>query len=98
MFGFIKKALVAVTTLFSCNTLKCVPMNNQEFKIRPQIININSDNPLFYPYSIEVNKYSGSCNNTNDPYAKLCVPDVLKIKSVKVFSLISRTNETRDIE
>ena len=98
MFGFIKQGLVVATTFFSCNTLKCVSMNNKDIKIRPQIIDINSDNPLFYPYSIEVNKYSGSCNNTNDPYAKLCVPDVLKNKSVKVFNLISRTNETRDIE
>ena len=35
------------------------------------------------------------CNNINDPYAKLCVPDVIKNINVKVFNLISRTNETR---
>ena len=39
--------------------------------------------------------YSGSCNNINDPYAKMCVPDVVKIKNL--FNLISRTNETRYI-
>ena len=27
---------------------------------------------------IQVHKCSGSCNNINDPYAKLCVPDVVK--------------------
>ena len=53
-------------------------MNNQECKIRPKIINYNSNEPSFYPYSIEINKCSGSCNNINDPYAKLCVPDVVK--------------------
>ena len=42
-------------------------MDNQECKIRPQVVNINSDNPFFYPYSIEVNKCNGSCNNINDP-------------------------------
>ena len=46
-------------------------MNNEEYKIRPQIININGNEPSFYPYSIKINKCSGSCNNTNDPYAKL---------------------------
>ena len=35
---------------FSCNALKCVPMNNQECTIRPQIINVNSNKPSFYPY------------------------------------------------
>ena len=54
--------------------LKCVSINNQECKVRPEIININSNKPLFYPYSIKVNKYSGSCNDINDPYSKLCVP------------------------
>ena len=58
--------------------LKCVSVNNQEYKIRPEIININSSEPLFYPYSIKVNKCSGSCNNINDPYSKLCVPELLK--------------------
>ena len=31
-------------------------MNNQECKIRPQIVNINSNEPLFYPYSVKMNK------------------------------------------
>ena len=102
MFGFLK-VFVAAMTFFSWNVLnvnllKWVSMNNQECKIRPQIININKDNPLFYPYCTEVNKCSGSCNNINDPYAKLCVPDVVKNINVKVFNLVSRTNETRRIE
>ena len=47
---------------------ECFSMNNQECKIRPEIININSSEPLFYPYTIKVNKCRGSCNNINDPY------------------------------
>ena len=73
-------------------------MNNQECKIRPWIINFNSYAPSFYPYSIKVNKSSGSCNNINDSYARLCVPDVFKNINVKVFNLISRTNEVRHIK
>ena len=73
-------------------------MNNQERKIRPQLVNINSDNPVFYPYSIQINKCCGSCNNINDPYSKLCLPNVVKNTNVKVFNLVSRTNETRHIE
>ena len=53
-------------------------MKNQECKIRPETVNVNSDEPTFYPYSV-TNKYSGSCNNINDPYAKICIPDVVKI-------------------
>ena len=73
-------------------------MNNQEFKITPEIININSNETLFYPYSVKINKCSGSCNNINDPYAKLCVPDIIKNINIKVFNLMSRTNETKYIK
>ena len=73
-------------------------MIKKECKIRAQVVNINSDNPFFYPYNIEVNKCSGSCNNINDPYSKFCVPNVAKNINVKVFNLVSRTNKTRHIE
>ena len=80
------------------NSLSCVSMTNQECKVRPQIVNVNSDEPVFYPFSIEISKCSGSCNNINDSYAKMCVPDVVKNLNVKVFDLMSRTYETRHIE
>ena len=72
-------------------------MSNQECKTRPKIINVNNNELVFYPYRIKVNKCSGSCNNINDPYAKLCVPDIVKNINVKVFKLMSRINETRQI-
>ena len=97
MFGFIKKVFVAAMTFFSCNAVKFASMNNQVCRTRPEVININSNDPLFYPYSIKINKCSGSCNNINDPYAKLCVPDVVKDINVKVFNLMSRTSETKYI-
>ena len=70
-------------------------MKNQECKVRPEIINVNSNEPVFYLFSIKTSKCSGSCNNINDPFAKICVPDVIKDLNVKVFNLMSRTNETR---
>ena len=81
-------------TFSSCIALKCVSMNNQVCKIRPQVVNINSDNPFFHPYSIEVNKCSGSCNNINDPNSKLCVPSVVKTINVKVFNQEPKKQDT----
>ena len=65
-------------TFFSSNALECVLMTDQVCKIRPQVVNINSDSPFFYTYSIQVNNCSGSCNNIDDPYSKLFVPNVGK--------------------
>ena len=94
---FLKAMMLFDCNVLSVNPLKWVSMNNQECRLRPEIINVNSNEPSFYPYSIKVNKCSGSCNNINHPYAKLCVPDVVKDINVKVFNLMSRTNETRQI-
>ena len=80
MFGFVKQIFVS-TMFFGCNvsnSLKCVSISNQECRIRPEIINIGSNEPSFYPYSIKVNKCSGRCNNISDPYSKLCFPDVVE--------------------
>ena len=84
--------------LSSVNPLECVSMNNQECKVRLEIVNVNDDQLVFFPFSIRASKCSGSCNNINDPYAKLCVPDIVKNLNAKVFNLTSRTNETRHIE
>ena len=103
MFEFIKKWFFTAMITFgysalSVNALKCVSMNNQECQRRSGIIDINSNEPSFYPYSNKINKCSGRCNSINDPYAKLCVPDVVKNINVKVFNLISRTNEERHMK
>ena len=53
---------------------------------------------MFFLFSIKASKCSGSWNNINNPHAKLCVRDAVKNLNVKVFNLMSRTNETRHIE
>ena len=70
----------------------------QECKIRSEIININTNEPIFYPYSITISKCKGSRNTVNDPYVKLCVSDTIKNINVKVFNLMLRTNETSRIK
>ena len=82
----------------SATPLKCASMTNQECKVRPEAVNVISDEPVFYLFSIKISECSGSCNNINNPHAKLCVPDVVKNLIVKVFNLMSRTSETRHIK
>ena len=114
MFGFIKKVFfTGLTILPSVNPLNAIPLSaaslnatlfkwvsitNQECKVRPQIVNVNSDEPVLYHFSIKTSKCSCSCSNINDPHAKICVPNVVKNSNLKVFNTMSRTNETRHIE
>ena len=102
MFKFIKQIFISTMMLFgslsNVNPLEFISMNNEECRVRPEIVNVNSNEPIFYPFNIRTSKCSGSCNNINDPYAKLCVPDVAKNLNVKVFNRMLRTNETRHIK
>ena len=102
IFGFVEKVFFVGLTISSSLTnaipLSFISMKNQECKTRPQVVNVNRNNLIFYPFSIKTSKCSGNCNNINNPYAKICVPNVIKDLNVKVFNSMSRTNETRFIE
>ena len=102
VFRFVKQIFVSAMMFFSyylpsTTSLSCISISNQECKARPKIVNANSNYPICYPFSVKTRKYSSNCNNNNDPYANICVPDVVKDLSIKVFNLMSRTNETKNI-
>ena len=92
MFSFVKKVFAlgltvlssSITGALSATPLNCISLKNQVCKVRPGIADINSNNPMFYPFSIKVNKCNGNCNNINDPYAKICVPDTVKDLNVSI--------------
>ena len=101
VFSFVKKVFVLELTVLSSSitgALNCVSMNNQKCKVRPKIVNVSSNNPICYPFSVKINRCRGNCNIVNDPYAKVCVPDIVKNLNVKVFNLMLRTNKTRSIK
>ena len=104
MLEFVKQIFLSAMMFFgynlsTVNSLKCLSMTNQECKVRPEIVNgMNSDEPVFFPFSVKASKCSRICNNINDPYAKVCVPDAVKNINFKVFNLMSRTNETRHVK
>ena len=89
MFKFIKQIFFSTMMFFGSlsivNPLECISMKNQECKVRPEIVNINSNNPIFYPFSIKTNKCSGNRN-------------IVKNLNVKVFNLMWLTNVTRHIK
>ena len=94
MFVFIKKVFFTAITYFSfnvlsVNSLECISMKNKECKVREEVINVNTYNPVFYPFSVKVNKCRGNYkNNINDPYDRLCVPNVVRNINLKVFNLM----------
>ena len=99
LFRFFQKVVFIRLSILSNFTnpnspLNCISMKNQECKTRLQLVNVNSNNPIFYPFSIKISKCSGNCNKINNPFAKRCVPGLIKKVNVKVSYLVSKANET----
>ena len=69
MSRFIKEIFIStrmfLSSLSSVNSLECVSMKNQECKVRLEIVNIGSNDPIFYLFSTKINKCSGNCNPYN---------------------------------
>ena len=92
MFRVIKKILAIIFLASNVNSLKCISIKNQKCKVREVIIN---NEYMIYPFIIKVNKCNGNCNNISNPYSRVCVPNITKNITVKVFNLISQQNKTK---
>ena len=56
IFSFVKKVFILGLTVLSSSitdALNCTSINNQECKVRPEIIDVSSNNPIFYPFSVK---------------------------------------------
>ena len=93
MFDLVKKMLVLVL-ISSINAVPCISLKNQECKVRETVIN---NKYMVYPYSVNINKCSGNCNNIIS-YYRVCIADIIKNITVKVFDLISFQNKTKHIK
>ena len=93
MLGLIKKILILVL-ISTVNSLKCISLKNQECKVREVIVR---NDYMTYPYSIKISKCNGNCNNISNPYSKVCIPDITKIFTLKIFNLMTLANKTKQI-
>ena len=82
IFRFVQKVFFIGLTILSdfinaSSSLSCISMKNQECKTRLHVVNVNSNNPIFCPFSIKISKCSGNSNDINSPYSKICVSDII---------------------
>ena len=95
MFKVIKEILAIIFLASNANSLKCISIENQECKVREVIIN---NEYMIYPFSIKVNKCNGNCNNIRNPYSRVCLSNIIKNITLKIFDLISWKNKTKQIK
>ena len=56
IFRFLKQIFISTLVYFSSlsivNPLECISVKNQECKVRHKIVDVSSNNPIFYPFVI----------------------------------------------
>ena len=90
---------ISLFSIIKTKALECVSVINQKSMPRPKILDVNEGvgEALFYPYNVQVNKCSGSCNTLDNPIEKLCVPNVIKGLNMKIYNFLTMLNETRNV-
>ena len=73
IFSFVKKVFLLGLTVISniIGALECISFKNQECKVRSKIVDVSSNNLIFHPFSVKVNRCSGNSNNINNPHARI---------------------------
>ena len=69
-------------------------LKNEESKVRKVIVD---DDYMTFPYKIRVDRCVGSCNDKENPYFKVCLPDSIKNITVKSLDLLSKKNVLKNI-
>ena len=77
---------ISLFGIIKTKSLECVSVINQKCMPRPKILDVNEGirEALFYPYNVLVNKCSGSCNTSDNPMSKICVPKIIKNVNMQV--------------
>ena len=65
----------------------CLLLKNQEFRVRKVIAD---DEYITFSHKIGIDRCIGSCNNENNPYFKVCLPDCIKNVTVKSLDLLNK--------
>ena len=53
---------------------------------------------MTYPYKIEIDRCVRSSNNISNPHSKVCIPDLVRNVTVKMFELMNLENTTKQVE
>ena len=95
----LKKIFIKLLTglVNALNHTKCVSLSNQKYEIQPTFINLHPNEYCqefhYYPFTVKLEEYVGSCNILNDLSNKVSVPNKTEDLNLSVFNMITRIND-----
>ena len=89
MFGLIKEVFIGL--LYFTKSLA----TTEPYMIRAFLTDLNPVELKYYPFMINLDKYSVSYNSDDDSSTKICVPSKTKDVDVKVFNMTTNRNKAK---
>ena len=93
MFSLTKKVMILIMSIPLISGY-CLLLKNQERKVKKVIVDNDYMN---FPYKIKIDKCIESCNDKDNPYFKVFLPDSIKNISVKSFDLLTKKSVLKNI-
>lgn len=68
----IKQVFIGILSFDGSLALECEILNNQPFcQLRPTLINVNSNETLYFRFVVRVKRCGESCNTTDDLHVQI---------------------------
>ena len=99
----IKKILIGVLNghVKGSNHTRCVSIRYQKCMTQPTFIDLHPNKYSqafhYYPCSVHLDRYVGSCNTLNDLSNKVCVPNKTEDLNLSIFNMITGINESKTL-
>ena len=92
-----KMCIVLLSSIVTAsNHSKGISLSNSKFEIEPTLINLHpnehSQKLHYYPFTVKLDRCTGSCNTLNDLSNKVCVPNKAEDLNLSVFNMITGIN------
>ena len=103
MFGLIKEIFIGllITIVNASNHTKFVSLSNQKCMIQSTLVNLHpneySQELHYYPFAVKLDRCVRSCNNLNELFNKVCVPNKTEDLNLSMFNMITGINESRTL-
>ena len=89
-------AVLLTSTVNASNNRKCVSLSNQQCTIQPILINLHPNEYIsYYPFAVNIDRCTASCNNLNDLSNSVCVQNKTDDLNLNVFNMITRIIESK---
>ena len=93
--------VLSASIVNASNHKKCVSLSNQKCEIQPTLIHLHSNEYSqefhYYPFSVKLDRYVGSCKFLNDLSNKVCIPNKTEDLNLSVFNMITGINESKPL-